>query len=354
MGSRALVRGVFVATVVLLDACSALADSFYYVDFSLSEGLSLQGSAGLSSKVLRLTSASDNNQGSVWHTTQQSVGVGFTTTFAFQITNPGGVNDYGGNSGGDGLAFVIQNESSTAFPPSLGGGDIGYNGISNSVAVEFDTYNNATDNGDPSGNHISVQTCGILPNNWNHTYSLGATSAIPDLSDGSVHTASIMYADNLLHVYLDDAQVLNDSVDLASTLELNEGKAWVGFTAATGLAYENHDILSWAMATGAVLPGDANGNGTVDGADLNTVLSNYNLPGMTWAQGDFNGDGTVNGTDLNIVLSNYNQSAGATAAVPEPSTLVLLLTALAIVACTWRFLPTTTRELLANCCFKEV
>ena len=45
--------------------------------------------------------------------------------------------------------------------------------------------------------------------------------------------------------------------------------------------------------------------------------------------GDFNGDGTVNGTDLNVVLSNYNQSAGVDAAVPEPSTLLLAAAGLA-------------------------
>ena len=57
-----------------------------------------------------------------------------------------------------------------------------------------------------------------------------------------------------------------------------------------------------------VLPGDANLDGTVNGADLNIVLSNYNQTGMNWVTGDFNGDGTVNGADLNIVLSNYNQT----------------------------------------------
>ena len=33
---------------------------------------------------------------------------------------------------------------------------------------------------------------------------------------------------------------------------------------------------------------------------------------------------TVNGGDLNIVLSNYGQSLAVSAAVPEPATLVLL------------------------------
>jgi hypothetical protein len=83
--------------------------------------------------------------------------------------------------------------------------------------------------------------------------------------------------------------------------------------------------------------GDANLDGTVNGADLNDVLSNYNRTGMNWANGDFNRDGTVNGADLNALLSNYNNAVGleaamdvgqsatpsAAAIVPEPSALIL-------------------------------
>ena len=86
------------------------------------------------------------------------------------------------------------------------------------------------------------------------------------------------------------------------------------------------------------LPGDANGDGFVDGTDLDIVLSNYNRTGATWAQGDFNGDGVVNGQDLDAILSNYNQNNGiygmfgpggsggssVTMAVPEPGTLSML------------------------------
>ena len=56
---------------------------------------------------------------------------------------------------------------------------------------------------------------------------------------------------------------------------------------------------------------------------------------MTWAQGDFNGDGTVNGADLNTVLSNFNQSLylsgspSVVAAVPETSSLFLAAVGLA-------------------------
>jgi hypothetical protein len=94
-------------------------------------------------------------------------------------------------------------------------------------------------------------------------------------------------------------------------------------TSNRGAGYDGYGTVFSVALSG---PGDANLDGTVNGSDLNTVLSNYNQAGMDWAHGDFNGDGTVNGSDLNTVLSNYNQSFGLSggAAVPEPSTLVLL------------------------------
>ena len=62
------------------------------------------------------------------------------------------------------------------------------------------------------------------------------------------------------------------------------------------------DCLGFRVAS-VLLPGDANCDGTVDGADLNIVLSNFDKTGQTWSEGDFDGNGTVNGADLNVVLS---------------------------------------------------
>ena len=61
-------------------------------------------------------------------------------------------------------------------------------------------------------------------------------------------------------------------------------------------------------ATYAV-PGDANLDGTVNVADLTTVLTNFGQSGKTWLQGDFDGDGKVTVEDLTVVLANFNVSA---------------------------------------------
>ena len=54
------------------------------------------------------------------------------------------------------------------------------------------------------------------------------------------------------------------------------------------------------------IPGDANGDGTVDVGDLGILAANYGLTsGATWAKGDFNNDGKVDVGDLGILAANY-------------------------------------------------
>lgn len=57
---------------------------------------------------------------------------------------------------------------------------------------------------------------------------------------------------------------------------------------------------------GVACYGDVNGDGTVNFADLNVVLSQFGTSGAG-LQGDIDGDGTVGFSDLNIVLSNFGQ-----------------------------------------------
>jgi autotransporter-associated beta strand protein len=105
--------------------------------------------------------------------------------------------------------------------------------------------------------------------------------------------------------------------------------------ATHGLGWSD-DTANKKVAVSYTLYGDANLDYTVDGSDLNVVLSNYNLTSTVWSQGDFNYDGTVDGADLNVVLSNYNQHLSVGTAVPEPSTLLLAVAGLVgVAACAW-------------------
>jgi hypothetical protein len=190
---------------------------------------------------------------------------GFDTTFQFRITEPGSPRGYtyGGRpqSGGDGLAFLIQNSSASAVSESGGGGNLGYGGyegssggIPNSLAVEFDTFYNPEYH-DPNDSHLSVHTRGAAPNSSDEKCSIGAART-SNLSDGKVHTARVVYVPGQLRIYLDHPEkpVLTVHADLARLLRLPEGLAWVGFTGSEGGAYENHDLLSWTFASTGSAP----------------------------------------------------------------------------------------------------
>jgi hypothetical protein len=243
-----MIRNVSVVLLPLL-VLTAFPDrsraSFVFPDFSSTTGLQLNGSAAAAGTVLRLTNTGTFEAGSAWYTAGQRVQGGFATTFQFQITR-------GLQGGGDGFAFVIQNSSTTAL--GLSGGYLGYAGVSsnpgipNSIAIEFDTIQNGNFH-DPNSNHISVHTRGTLPNDADEAFSLGATTSIPDINDGNIHQIMIEYAPGTLQIFMDDNLTprLTVAVNLGTLLNLDDGRAFVGFTAGTGTATEDHDILNWSF-----------------------------------------------------------------------------------------------------------
>ena len=80
-------------------------------------------------------------------------------------------------------------------------------------------------------------------------------------------------------------------------------------------------------------PGDANRDGDVDDEDASILGSNWLLQsGATWDMGDFNNDQIVDDRDAAIMAAHWSTPA-EDAAVPEPSTLVLLLGIVASLAC---------------------
>jgi hypothetical protein len=129
------------------------------------------------------------------------------------------------------------------------GGYLGYRGIPNSIAIEFDTYQNSGPGfSDPAGPHIGIQSNGMNPNSPDHGSSANLGGPVQvTFADGKVHTATVNYDGTTLNVYLDGSAtpVVTATVDLGTLLGLGGSNAFFGFSGATGAARENSDILTW-------------------------------------------------------------------------------------------------------------
>jgi hypothetical protein len=237
----------------------------------------------LSPNLLRLTPNYDTNTsggvpvgdppaGAAWTPNTVNVADPFAVSFDFQMSDATGQTDPADGSGGDGIAFLIQDDARGTSAIGRGAGGMGFLGIYDSVAVMFDTYQNNYSYGDPSGNYIAVNTRGTDFNVPHHfctdgqlttdpslppdlpgvtctsNPSLGMTGQLsPLMDDGAVHQATIVYDSGMLSVYLDSVLVLTVPLDLATTLSLQNGDdAYLGFTAGTRYSYQNQDILDFS------------------------------------------------------------------------------------------------------------
>lgn len=302
--------------VVVLCVPLVQAQQIRFTDFSSVSQLQFNGAATTgswptpSNIVLRLT---DGPQGlntprsessSVYFTTAQPVSKGFYTYFSFQMHNPVTFAGYG-----EGFAFVVQNAPSTdATMGATGSGltslgsaqdpngfsGLGYAGIKNSLAIEFDVHKDAWD---PSANHVAVQSCGqgtntpvhiagnfTIYNNTNVTSCLLPNSlktAIPRLAgkcnttpctNGAVHQVVIQYTppttgpSGTLQVWIDPQFISgthtpkltsHPQVNIPYTIDdpstglslipdpSGVGRAYVGFTGSQSDLDATQDILAW-------------------------------------------------------------------------------------------------------------
>lgn len=264
---------VYGSSALLGLAVAANAEEFTYNGFGDTSGLTFVGNAATAvtgdGTVLRVTPAAGGQSGAAYSTSAFTLGANdtFSTQFQFRFTNPGGWDP------ADGITFVLA-----ASPTGLGSGGVGmgYQGVPNSVAIEFDTYNNAGyglgDNDGNSSNHVSIDTDGDLTNtaltNVYGNGSCGFTGGTPAqnpntadgcMSNGHLWTVNMSYDGTNLTVKLRDAAegsefvaINNYAINIASYLGTDN--AYVGFTSGTGAGWENHDIVNWAFANTAELP----------------------------------------------------------------------------------------------------
>ncbi|MCR9295599.1 MAG: PA14 domain-containing protein, partial [bacterium] len=226
------------ATVTIIDDDTAVPE---FPDFSDSTSLVLNGSASIAAANLILTDNSPLQAGSAFFAAPFRISseTSFETQFQFQIG--------GGTQGGNGFAFVLQNSvaGAEALGPNADG--LGYAGIDQSLAIEFDTFQ---DPYDIDGNHISVLVDGDV------VASLETVSAAFDLNNDSIFFAWIDYngSSDSLAIYLATSGTKPANPVLTASADLNAilgGSAYLGFSAGTGVSFNEHAISSWQFQESA-------------------------------------------------------------------------------------------------------
>lgn len=204
----------------------------------------LIGNASLNGSALQLTDGKTNEVSAAWYQVPASV-QSFTTEFKFQITPASA-------SIADGFTFTIQGNNTTSI--GSGGGGLGYGppvaggtpGIGSSVAITFDTYNNAGE----GSNSIGLYENGESPT----TYSVDMTSSGINLHSGHVFDAHLTYDGTNLTVILIDTStnaIFSGSVPVDIPSIVGGAVAYVGFTGSDGSGglSSTQRILSWNFAS---------------------------------------------------------------------------------------------------------
>ncbi|MEL6988678.1 MAG: hypothetical protein AAGK97_12715, partial [Bacteroidota bacterium] len=164
-----------------------------------------------------------NQQGCVWFPEAIDFSMPFTHTMEMQFGN----ND----AGADGICLVYQSNSSNEC--GVSGEGIGAQGIPNSLIVEFDTYQNGSQN-DPFQDHASVNINGDM----NHANSIAGPTVVGggDIEDGNTYTVDFSWdpATMSYQVFLDGTLILNGMFDIVNNVFGGSTMAFWGYTSSTG------------------------------------------------------------------------------------------------------------------------
>jgi len=174
--------------------------------------------------------------GGVWYDNP----IDFDEDFTIYYKNNFGSTDA---NGADGMALVFKRTST----PEIGGsgGGVGYEGISSSLIVEFDTWQN-TDRYDPAYDHLSIMINGnashASPNNL--VGPVTPTSTTTNMEDGVDHNVKIVWtaATQTFEVFFDCELRLTLNQDIKNSVFGGDSTVFFGFVGSTGGSSNLHQV----------------------------------------------------------------------------------------------------------------
>ncbi|MDG2484667.1 MAG: T9SS type B sorting domain-containing protein [Flavobacteriaceae bacterium] len=187
-----------------------------------------------------ITENVDWQRGGVWYDNP----IDFDEDFTIYYKNNFGSTD---SQGADGMALVFKRTNIFTINDALGnsGGGVGYEGVLNSLIVEFDTYQN-TDKNDPWYDHLSIMINGNAshsnPNNL--VGPVPPTSTTTNMEDGVDHNVKIVWAASTqtFEVFFDCELRLSLNRDIRGTIFGGDSTVFFGFVGSTGGLSNLHQV----------------------------------------------------------------------------------------------------------------
>ena len=211
----------------------------------------------------RMTTLGTGQVGTIFSNNTIDLSVPFTESGSFNF----GTNDA---NGADGITFLFTT-SSTAT--GLSGGGIGFQGITPSFVVEYDTWVN-NDLTDPNSDHVGIVSNGD-PNHGTAN-ALVAPINYPNLEDGQEHCFDIDWNPGTMTFSMTlDGTTITYNGDISTIM--GTSNVFYGFTASTGGSVNEHVIC---FSSPTIVPMDditiCEGETAQLQADLNGAAYSWN------------------------------------------------------------------------------
>ncbi len=235
----------------------------------------------------RITPNQNWSFGSIWSDTYVDLSNSFEYSYYVYL----GTND----AGADGLVFVLNGDPLGPAASGAPGGELGYagmgntQGISPSIGIEFDTWDNGAGFGDIWADHVTLNVDGFMNTNPADAFPL------PNIEDGEYHLVELVWdaVQMNLKVNFDGLQVINENIDLVNDVFDGDPNVLVGFIGSTGGANNEQIICDIQVIYTEVCNGiDDDCDGLID-EDLDTEAevdaqicdgNTYQVAGSTYNQ----------------------------------------------------------------------
>ncbi len=224
-----------------------------------------------------------SQSGSIWSSSKINLTNPFDIKFRMHFGCPNG------QPGADGFVVALQPVST-----SVGGtgGGLGYEGISPSMGVEFDTYQNSADKNDPAQDHMAILQNG----NLNHASSdnlAGPVSVHPagnGIEDCGFHWVRITWDPDstIFRVYYDCDVRLFYQGDIINNIFGGDPEVFWGVTGGTGFYHNRQEVC--ILDTSFIDAQDLSNVSRCDEDSIQLEVGHGNLVEINWEPTTFISD----------------------------------------------------------------